>query len=65
MRKKVLSNMKIIDQTNEYFIVSTNVAFDDEILNIVKQWIPYIRIVFPFELQNKLQDTLKNYLLKN
>lgn len=65
LRKKVLSNMKIIDQTNEYFIVSTNVAFDDEILNIVKQWIPYIRIVFPFELQNKLQDTLKNYLLKN
>ena len=65
LRKKVLSNMKIIDQTNEYFIVSTNVAFDDEILNIVKQWIPYIRIVPPLELQNKLQDTLKNYLLKN
>ena len=65
LRKKVLSNMKIIDQTNEYFIVSTNVAFDDEILNIVKQWIPYIRIVSPLELQNKLQDTLKNYLLKN
>lgn len=65
LRKKVLSNMKIIDQTNEYFIVSTNVAFDDEILNIVKQWIPYIRIVYPLELQNKLQDTLKNYLLKN
>ncbi|WP_151943893.1 helix-turn-helix transcriptional regulator [Aliarcobacter butzleri] len=65
LRKKVLSNMKIIDQTNEYFIVSTNVAFDDEILNIVKQWIPYIKIVSPLELQNKLQDTLKNYLLKN
>lgn len=65
LRKKVLSNMKIIDQTNEYFIVSTNIAFDDEILNIVKQWIPYIRIVYPLELQNKLQDTLKNYLLKN
>lgn len=65
LRKKVLSNMKIIDQTNEYFIVSTNIAFDDEILNIVKQWIPYIRIVSPLELQNKLQDTLKNYLLKN
>ncbi|MFX4241661.1 helix-turn-helix transcriptional regulator [Aliarcobacter butzleri] len=65
LRKKVLSNMKIVDQTNEYFIVSTNVAFDDEILNIVKQWIPYIKIVSPLELQNKLQDTLKNYLLKN
>ena len=28
--------MKIIDNTDEYFVVSTNVSFDDEILNIVK-----------------------------
>ncbi|MGJ0366446.1 helix-turn-helix transcriptional regulator [Aliarcobacter cryaerophilus] len=35
LRKKVLSNIKIVDNTNEYFVVSTNVSFDDEILNIV------------------------------
>ena len=62
LRKKVLSNMKIIDQTNEYFIVSTNVAFDDEILNIVKQWIPYMQIIKPIELQYRLEDILKKYL---
>ena len=30
-----------------------NVSFDDEILNIVKQWIPYIEILKPVELQSK------------
>ncbi|MGH2279680.1 helix-turn-helix transcriptional regulator [Aliarcobacter sp. ERUVET-7] len=65
LRKKVLSNMKIIDNTDEYFVVSTNVSFDDEILNIVKQWIPYIEILKPVELQEKLEDVLKKYLDKN
>ena len=64
LRKKVLSNMKIIDNTDEYFVVSTNVSFDDEILNIVKQWIPYMEIVKPIELQEKLEDILKKYLTK-
>ena len=64
LRKKVLSNMKIIDNTDEYFIVSTNISFDDEILNIVKQWIPYIEIIKPIQLQEKLENILKNYLKK-
>ena len=57
--------MNIIDNTDEYFVVSTNVSFDDEILNIVKQWIPYIEILKPVELQEKLEDVLKKYLDKN
>ena len=64
LRKKILSNMKIIDNTNEYFVVSTNVSFDNEILNLVKQWIPYIEIIKPIELQEKLEDILKIYLKK-
>ncbi len=64
LRKKILSNMKIIDNTDEYFVVSTNVSFDNEILNLVKQWIPYIEIIKPIELQEKLEDILKIYLKK-
>ncbi|TLS72530.1 WYL domain-containing protein [Aliarcobacter thereius] len=64
LRKKVLQNMKMIENKDEYFIVSTNIAFDDEILNIVKYWLPYIQIIKPLELQNKLEDILKNYLKK-
>ena len=46
-------------------VLVTNVSFDDEILNIVKQWIPYIEILKPVELQEKLEDVLKKYLDKN
>lgn len=62
LRKKVLSNMKIIEENKDSFLVSTYISFDDEILNIVKYWIPYIRILKPVNLQEKLEDTLKNYL---
>lgn len=62
LRKKVLSNMKIIEQNEEYFVVSTNVSFDDEIINIVKYWIPYIKIISPIELKDKLHKVLENYL---
>ena len=57
--------MIIVDKTNKYFFLSINVSFDDEILNLVKQWIPYIEILKPFELQEKLEDVLKKYLDKN
>ncbi|HJE02624.1 MAG TPA: WYL domain-containing protein [Aliarcobacter thereius] len=64
LRKKVLQNMKMIENKDEYFIVSTNIAFDDEILNIVKYWLPYIQIIKPLELQKKIEDILKDYLKK-
>ncbi|OCL97192.1 helix-turn-helix transcriptional regulator [Arcobacter porcinus] len=64
LRKKVLQNMKMVENKDEYFIVSTNIAFDDEILNIVKYWLPYIQIIKPLELQKKLEDILKDYLKK-
>ena len=56
--------MRKLSNIDEYFVVSTNVSFDDEILNIVKQWIPYIEILKPIELQERLEDILKNYLKK-
>ena len=43
-------------------VLVTNVSFDDEILNIVKQWIPYMQIIKPIELQYRLEDILKKYL---
>jgi predicted DNA-binding transcriptional regulator YafY len=38
------------------------VAYDDEILRMVKYWLPFIRIVSPMHLQEKLNQTLQNYL---
>ena len=62
LRKKVLSNMKIVEETSEYFIISTKIAFDDEIINLVKYWIPYIEIISPNDLAKKLNDILNSYI---
>jgi predicted DNA-binding transcriptional regulator YafY len=62
LRKRILSNMKIVEENEEYFVVSTKIAFDDEILNLVKYWIPYIQIVSPDCLAQKLNEILKTYL---
>ena len=62
LRKKVLSNMKMLEENEEYFVVSTKIAFDDEILNLVKYWIPYIQIISPDCLAAKLNEILNNYL---
>ena len=62
LRKKILANMKIVEETSEYFIVSTKIAFDDEIINLVKYWIPYIEIISPNDLAKKLNDILNSYI---
>ena len=64
LRKKVLSNMKMLEENEDYFMVSTNIAFDDEILHLVKYWIPYIQIVSPNDLVLKLNTILNAYLNK-
>lgn len=62
LRKPTLSNMTILEKHEDYFIVSTKVAFDDEILHLVKYWIPYIQIIAPKELTQKLHNMLTQYL---
>lgn len=62
LRKDILPNKEILVENNKYFIVSTKVSYDDEILKVVKYWIPYIKIVEPIYLKEKLNDILKEYL---
>jgi len=62
LRKETLSNKQIIEQTPHTLILSTNVSYDDEILRIVKYWIPYIKIKSPTYLQEKLSTILEDYL---
>lgn len=64
LRKKVLSNMKIIEENEDCFMVSTTITFHDEILHLVKYWIPYIQIVSPNDLALKLNTILNAYLNK-
>ena len=62
LRKEILPNKKLLEQNDEYFTISTIVSYDNEILKVVKYWLPYIKIVSPQYLQEKLNDILKNYM---
>lgn len=61
-RKDILPNKRILEQNNEYFTISTKVSYDDEILKVVKYWIPYIKIISPLYLQEKFTNILEDYL---
>ncbi|EAI4098771.1 YafY family transcriptional regulator [Campylobacter jejuni] len=61
-RKEILSNYQIIDEDETSYTLSTQVSYEDEILHLVKQWIPYIKILSPIELKTRLEDILKSYL---
>lgn len=62
IRRKILPNQIIIEDTQDKLIVSTKVSFDEEILKIVRYWIPNVKIISPTNLQDKLEITLKEYL---
>ena len=61
-RKNIFKSFKILKDDNNGILLEVRFAFDDELLNVVKAWIPYIKIIEPKELDIKLKDILKNYI---
>ena len=61
-RKKIFSSFKVLKDDENGILLEVNFAFDDELLNIIKAWIPYMKIIKPKELDIKLKDILKNYI---
>lgn len=61
-RKDILPNKQILEQNDNYFTISTKVSYDDEILKVVKYWIPYIKIISPLYLQEKFTNILEDYI---
>lgn len=64
-RKNTLANQIVLEKNSEYITISTKISFDDEILNIVKSYIPYICIISPLSLKEKLELQLHDYLKNN
>jgi len=62
LRRKILPNQNILEKREDKLLISTKVSFDEEILKIVRYWIPNVKIISPIYLQEKLETTLKNYL---
>ena len=61
-RKKIFSSFKVLKDDENGILLEVNFDFDDELLNVVKAWIPYIKIIEPKELDVKLKDILKDYI---
>ena len=62
LRRDLLPAQVLLKQNGNGLTLSTKVAYDDEILQIVKQWIPHIKITSPEYLQEKLHQDLTHYL---
>lgn len=62
LRRDLLPHQKIIKQTKTHLTLYTKVSYEEEILTIVKHWIPNIKIISPKHLQDKLNNTLRNYI---
>ena len=61
-RKKIFEYCEIVDEDEEHFILNIRFSYDDELLNIIKQWIPYIQIISPLDIKEKLHKLLQDYL---
>lgn len=53
-RRELLPNQTILKQTLDKIVLQTKVSYDDEILKIVRYWIPHIKILEPEYLKEKL-----------
>ena len=63
-RRKVLAYQKILDNIFEdgSILVSTQMTFEDEVLQLVRAMIPHITIVSPLDLHEALVGSLRGYL---
>lgn len=61
-RRNLLPKQKLISESSESLILSTQIRHVDQLLPIVQYWIPYVQIVEPKQFNNMLSIVLKNYL---
>ena len=62
-RRKVMAYQKILEENKDgSLLISTQMTFEDEVLQLVRSMIPHITIVSPPSLQEKLEASLHFYL---
>ena len=63
MRRKLIANQVVEKELEDGgLIVSARVGHVNEVLPIVRYWIPYIRIISPEGLQDELERELRGYV---
>jgi predicted DNA-binding transcriptional regulator YafY len=62
--KKHLKSQEILEtKKNGNIIIQYMVTQDLEVEELIKKWLPYIKIISPLSLKNKIEKELKQYLL--
>lgn len=62
-QKTIIPNQKIIKTLeNGELLISIKAGHYNQVLPIVRYWIPHIKIVSPDELRDKLMGELKKYV---
>lgn len=65
-RRKLIANQKIEKELEDGgLIISAKVGHANQVLPIVRYWIPHIQIISPEGLQAELNSTLREYLRKD
>ena len=62
LRKTLPPNINLIGYDESKILIRFSYAFDDEIFNFLKLWIPYATIQSPKELQEKFNERLREYV---
>lgn len=65
LRRDLLPWQKILEKQSDGLVVSSTVAYEEEILRVVRYWLPHIQIISPSSMKNKMIAELKNYLENN
>jgi predicted DNA-binding transcriptional regulator YafY len=62
--KDFLASQEIVEvRKNGNIIVSFKVTQEMEVEDLIKQWIPYIKVLEPISLDEKIKNDLRKYLV--
>ena len=62
-RRKLIPNQVIDDELKDgSLVLSTEIGHNNQILPIVRYWLPHISIITPSELQSEMESELRDYL---
>jgi len=62
LKKHLLSQSIVEQKENGNLVVSFQVTQEREMEELIKKWIPYMRVIEPLSLKNKIETDLKKYL---
>ncbi|MDF1875209.1 WYL domain-containing protein [Sulfurimonas sp. SAG-AH-194-I05] len=61
-RRDLLPKQTILEEHEDYIVLQAHVTYEEQILQVVRYWLPHIRIIAPLYLQEKLKKGLQEYL---